>query len=55
MRLLQEEDAETHPTWRRMYQLVEIQQQREQIFDRKQFFQDKMKEIFGRKTKIDDL
>ena len=26
MRLLQEEDVETHPTQRRMYQLVEMQQ-----------------------------
>ena len=26
MRLLQEEDAETHPIQRRMYQLVELQQ-----------------------------
>ena len=55
MRLLQEEDAKTHPTRRRMYQLVELQQQREQIFDRKQLFQDKMKEIFDRRTKIDDF
>ena len=29
--LLQEEDAETHPTQRRMYKLVELQQQREHI------------------------
>ena len=55
MRLLQEEDAETHPTWRSMYQLVELQQQREQLFNMKQLFQDKMKEIFDRKTNIDDL
>ena len=55
MRLLQEEDVETHPTQRRMYQLVELQQQREQIFDRTQKFQDKMKEIFDNRTKPDDF
>ena len=55
MILLQEEDAKTHPTWKRMYQLVELQQQRKQIFDTKQLFEDNMKEIFDRKTKIDDL
>ena len=55
MRLLQEEDAKTHSTQRRMYRLVELQQQREQIFDRTQLFQDKMKEIFDRRTKPDDF
>ena len=43
VRLLQEEDAEAHPTHRRMDQLVELQQQREHIFDKTQLFQDKMK------------
>ena len=38
-----------------MYQLVEIQQQREQIFDRTQLFQDKMKEIFDRRTKPNEV
>ena len=53
MRLLQEEVVETHPTQRRMYQLVELQQQREHIFDKTKKFKDKMKEIFGRRTKPD--
>ena len=38
MRLLQEEDVETHPTQRRMFQLVELQHQREQLFNRTQNF-----------------
>ena len=55
MRLLQEEDVETHPTRRRMYQLVELQQHREQRFDRTQKFQDKMKDIFDRRKKPNDF
>ena len=35
--------------------MVEIQQQREHIFDKTQQFQDKMKEIFDRRTKPDDF
>ena len=35
--------------------LVELQQQREQIFDRTHKFQDKMKEIFCRRMKPDDF
>ena len=55
MILLQEEDSETHPTQRRMYQLVELQQQREHIFNITQQFQDNMKEIFNRRIKPDDF
>ena len=55
MKILQEEGIETHPTQRRMYQLIELQQQREQLFDRTQKFHEKMKEIFDTKTKPDDF
>ena len=55
MRLLHEEDDETHPTQRRMYQLVELQQSREKFFDRTQKFHDKMKDIFDKRTKHEDF
>ena len=38
-----------------MYQLVELQQQREKILDRTQKFQDKMKVIFDKRTNPDDF
>ena len=55
MRLLHEEDIEAHPNQRRMYRLVELQQQREHIFDITQKYQDKMKEIFDKRTNPDDF
>ena len=55
MRLLQEEDVEAHPTQRRMDQLVELHQQRDQLFDRTQKFQEKMKGTFDRRTKPNDF
>ena len=38
-----------------MYQLVELQQQREKLFDITKKFQDKIKEIFDKRTKPDDF
>ena len=38
-----------------MYQPVELQEQREQLFGRTQKFQDKMKEIFDKRTNPDDF
>ena len=38
-----------------MHQSLELQQQREELFDRIKKFQDKMKEIFDRRTKHDDF
>ena len=35
--------------------MIELQQQREQLFDRTQKFQEKMKEIFNRRTKPNDF
>ena len=55
MKFMHEEETEIHLTQRRMYQLIELQQQREQLFDRTQKFQEKMKEIFDRRMKRDDL
>jgi len=54
-RLLQEEEAEIDPAQRRTFQLVELQQQREQVFGRAQLFQEKVKGIFDRKTKPEDF
>ena len=35
--------------------MIELQQQREKLFDRTQKFQEKMKEIFDRRTNPDDF
>ena len=54
-RLLQEEEAEVDHVQRRDFQLVELQQQREQAFDRAQSSQEKIKKIFDQKTKPEDF
>jgi len=38
-----------------MYQLIELQQQREWVFSKTQKFQDKMKGIFDKRTKPEDF
>ena len=55
MRLLQEKEAETNPNWRRMYELIELQQKREQLFRKTQKLHDKMKSIFVKRTKPEDF
>ena len=40
---------------RNMHQIVEVQQTREQIFDKAQSHQQKIKEAFDKKVKIEDF
>ena len=55
MKFLQEEDIESNPIQRRINQLVEVKQIKEEVFGISQIFQDKMRRIFDRKSKPNDF
>jgi hypothetical protein len=55
MRLLQEQEAEPNDALRRINQLIHVQKMREQVFNKSQLHQDKMKRAFDRHTKEDDF
>jgi hypothetical protein len=51
MKLLQDSEEEPNDLTRRMNQLIEVQQTREQVDEKFQEYQDKMKAIFDRREK----
>jgi transposase InsO family protein len=53
--LLQYQEAEPDEIIKRMHQLVEVQQTREQLFDKAQIHQQKIKEYFDKKVKKEDF
>lgn len=55
MKYLQEQESEPNDIQRRINQLIEVQQIRENVYDRSQLMRDKMKKIFDRKVKVDDF
>ena len=55
MKYLQEQDTELNPLHRRINQIVEVQQIRDQVAERASVFQDRMKNIYDRKAKPDDF
>ena len=55
MKYLQEQDTELNPLQRRINQIVEVQQIRDQVAEKAQVFQDKVKNIFDRKEKPNDF
>jgi hypothetical protein len=55
MKLLQEQDVEKDATQRRKDELISVQQTREKDFNSAQLHQDKIKEDFNRRTKVDDF
>ena len=55
MKYLQEQDIGGNPLQRRINQLVEVQQIREQVVDKAQAFQDKVKKFFDKKENPDDF
>ena len=55
MKYLQEQDIEANLLQRRINQLVEVQQIRDQVADRASIFQDRVKNIFDRKANPDDF
>ena len=46
---------ESNPIQRRINELVEVQQIKEGVPDKAQVFEDKMKNIFDKRTKSDDF
>lgn len=55
MMFLQGKDIDSNLITRRINQLVEVQQIKEEVLDKAQIFQDKMKKIFDRRAKLDDF
>ena len=55
MKLLQEVDVEPNLVQRRISQLVHVHQMREEVLNNVQLYQDKMKNLFDRRTKADDF
>jgi IS5 family transposase len=54
MKLLQEVDVEPNNIQRRISQLVHVHHMREEVFKNTQLYQDKMKKVFEKRTKVDD-
>ena len=55
MKYLQEKEFEPNAIQRRINQLIEVHQVRENVYDRSQLIQRRMKRIFDRKVKTDDF
>ena len=55
MKYLQEQESEPNVIQRRINQLIYIHKIRENVYDRSQLMQGKMKKIFDRKVKDDDF
>jgi hypothetical protein len=55
MRLMQEQESKPNDFLRRINQLIHVQQMREQVFNKSQLHQDKMRRDFDRQTKEDDF
>ena len=55
MKLLQEAQVEPNDIQRRINQTIHLQQTREEVYQRSQVVQEKLKKIFDKKTKAEDL
>ena len=55
IKLLQEIQAEPNDMQRRVNQTIHLQQTREQVFDRVQILQEKLKKMFDKKAKVEDF
>eukprot|EP00253_Pinus_taeda_P006502 PITA_06502 len=55
MKLLQESQAEPNDMQRRVNQIICLQQTRDQVYNRVQILQDKLKKAFDRRTKAEDF
>ena len=55
IRLLQEIQAEPNDIQRRVNQTIHLQQTREQVYDRVQILQEKLKKMFDKRTKAKDF
>jgi len=55
IKLLQEIQAEPNDIQRRINQTIHLQQTREEVYQRTQILQDKLKKIFDKRTKAEDF
>ena len=55
MKFLQEQDTQSNSIQRRINQLVEVQQIKDQVVDKAHIFQDRVKKGFDRKAKLNDF
>jgi len=55
MKLLQEVQAEPNDVQRRINQTIHLQQTREQVYDRAQMLQERLKKAFDKRTKAEDF
>jgi hypothetical protein len=55
MKLLQEVQEETNDTQRRINQMIQLQQSREEVYNKTQVIQEGIKKIYGKRTKEDDF
>jgi len=55
IKMLQEIQAEPNDIQRRINQTVHLQQTREQVYNRAQILQEKLKKMFDKKTKAEDF
>jgi hypothetical protein len=55
MKLLQEVQAEPNDTQRRINQMIQLQQSREEVYNQTQVIQESIKKVFDRRTKEDDF
>lgn len=55
IRLLQEIQAEPNDIQRRINQTIHLQQTREQVYDRAQILQEKLKKMFDKRAKAEDF
>ena len=51
MKYVQEDEVEPNPTQRRINQLIEVHQLREGLCEKTQSYQDKIKQVFDKRTK----
>jgi hypothetical protein len=55
MKLLQEVQVEPNDTQRRINQMIQLQQSREEVYNKTQVIQESIKKIYDRRTKEDDF
>ena len=55
MKYIEEENSELNPTQRRINVLIELHQIIEGLCDKAQTYQEKMKQVFDKRVKADDL
>jgi len=55
IKLLQEIQAEPNDIQRRINQTIHLQQTREQVYDRAQILQEKLKKMFDKRAKAEDF